>query len=401
MITIFIFLSFIFLFTFAIGKILERIRVPWIFAALLFGIILTIFNPFQSVTQSSTFEFLGYLGMYFMLFLIGFEINLKEVVKKGAWIAKSTLFIILFETAAGTLLIYFIFPFFVPLNQLFLSTTVHPLLLSIIIALSFATVGEAFLVPILDEFNLFRRKLGQAIVGIGVLDDIIELFVIILVVLFLGITSGAQHINIWTTFLSLIAMFLLAYGLRTMKKKEKEKLKFPNVELLFLFVMFIFFLFVGIGKFTEAAALGAVLAGIAMKNFIPHERLKLMESELKSVGYGLFGPIFFVWAGALTHPEEFNIWLFVLLVLFANLAKIFASYLTGRKLLGAKQSICLGVGLSVRFSTSIVIITILFKSGVISGLLFSTIVWSSIVFMFVVPFLLSHLLVRWKIAKVN
>ncbi len=401
MITIFIFLGFIFLFTFAIGKILEKIRIPWIFAAFIFGIILTILNPFQSITQSSTFEFLGYLGMYFMLFLIGFEINLNKVSKKGNWIAKSTLFIVLFETVTGTILIYFIFPFFVPLNQLFLSTTIHPLFLSIIIALSFATVGEAFLVPILDEFNLFRRKLGQAIIGIGVLDDIIELFVIILVVLFLGITAGEQHINIWTTFLSLMLMFSLVYGLRTMKKNKKDKLKFPDVELLFLLAMSIFFLFVGIGKLTGAAALGAILAGIAIKNFIPHKRLKLMESELKSVGYGLFGPIFFVWVGVSTHPEQFNLWMVVLLVLFANSAKIFASYLTGRKILGAKQSICLGIGLSVRFSTSIVIITILYKSGVISGLLFSTILWSSIIFSFMVPFLLSHLLVRWKIAKRN
>ena len=397
MVNLFLFLSIIFLVTFVIGKLLEKIRIPWIFAALLFGIILSIFNPFSLITSSPTFEFLGNLGMYFLLFLIGFEINLKEVIKKNRWIIKSTLLIILFETLVGTILIYFIFPLFVPLDQLLLSTSLHPLFLSMIIALSFATVGEAFLFPILDEFNLFRKKLGQAIVGIGVLDNIIELLVIIIVVLFLGITAGTQPINIWIAFLSLTMMFLLTYGLRTIEKRDK--IKFPEVELLFLFAIFIFFLFVGIGKLTEAAALGAILAGIAIKNFIPPQRLKLMESELKSVGYGIFGPIFFVWVGVATQPEQFNLWLVILLVLFANSAKIFASYLTGRKILGTKESICLGIGLSIRFSTSIVIVTILFKSAIISGLLFSTIIWSSIIFKFIIPFLLSHLLVRWKIAN--
>ena len=71
----------------------------------------------------------------------------------------------------------------------------------------------------------------------------------------------------------------------------------------------------------------------------------------------------------------------------------------GRKELGKKESILLGIGLSVRFSTTIIITKILFQEGLIGVELYSIIVSSSIIFNFIVPFLFSNLLVKWKIVN--
>ena len=103
MLNIFLFISVAFLFTFVVGWLLEKIRVPWIFAALLFGAILAIYNPFQDITSSEAFGFLSQLGMLFLLFMIGFQINLKELLKKKAFFIKSTLFIIFLEGLVGSL----------------------------------------------------------------------------------------------------------------------------------------------------------------------------------------------------------------------------------------------------------------------------------------------------------
>jgi Kef-type K+ transport system membrane component KefB len=59
-----------------------------------------------------------------------------------------------------------------------------------------------------------------------------------------------------------------------------------------LLAIAILFIFLGIGEYAEATALGAILAGVGLKTFIPDERLKIIENEIKAVCYGLFAPIF-------------------------------------------------------------------------------------------------------------
>jgi len=88
-----------------------------------------------------------------------------------------------------------------------------------------------------------------------------------------------------------------------------------------------------------------------------------------------------------------------LIIIISKSIKIVASYLLGRKELGEKESILLGVGLSVRFSTTIIIMNILFQEGLIGIDLYSVIITSSVIFNFIVPFLFSKLLVKWKIVN--
>ncbi|MCD6093096.1 MAG: cation:proton antiporter [Candidatus Aenigmarchaeota archaeon] len=386
MMNIFLFLCIAFLFTFLAGRLIERIRVPWIFAALIFGFLLAIYNPFSFVTSSSAFTFLAQLGMYFLLFVIGFELDLNKLKEQGGFILKSTLFIIFLEAFFGTLLVHFVFG--------------YEWLISFVVALSFATVGEAVLIPILDEFKVVNTKLGQGIIGIGALDDMIEIFVLILVMFLVGSSASVNHLNTALILVSLFALFGLAFGL-TKLKKSGAKFGFLSIENLFLFVLFVLFLFLGVGEYANATAIAALLSGIALKTFIPGERLKLIESEVKTMCYGFFAPLFFVWVGVamdISYLVSYPL-LILLVVAVSNGAKILGSLIVGRKELGIKKSVLLGVGLSVRFSTSIIIIKILLENGLIGIDLYSVIVASSIAFKFIVPVLFSNLLVRWGVSK--
>jgi len=379
---LFLFLALIFISIFIIGRLLEKIRVPWIFAALLIGALLAFNNPFEMVTSSDPFILLANLGMYFLLFVIGFEIDLTKMKKMQTFILKSTFFIIFLEAFFGTLVIHFVFG--------------YDLLISFIVALSFATVGEAILIPILDEFKIINTKLGQSIIGIGTLDDIIEIMLIIAVVFIVG-TGTNGHISISLTIGALFLLFGLAYGLTRLEEIGK-KFKFINIDMLFLFVLFVFFLFLGVGELASAAPVAALLAGIALKTFIPEKRLKKVESEVKTMCYGFFAPIFFIWIGIsidIHYIIAFPL-LVILIVVISSLAKLLGSYITGRKELGVKQSILLGIGLSVRFSTGIIIIKILLDNNIIGLELYSVLIASSVVFQFLVPILFSTFLARWE-----
>jgi len=374
-----------FLLTFLLGKTIEKIRVPWIFAALILGSLLAVYNPFPFDVISPEFSFLAKLGMYFLLFVVGFELDLKELKGKSKFIVKGTFFIIFLEAFFGTMFVYFVFRL--------------DLIVSFLVALSFATVGEAVLIPILDEFRIINTKLGQSIIGIGALDDIIEVFTLVLAAVLVG-SSTYTRFNIGIVLLSLFFLFILTIGL-TKLKEEGKQFNVLNIETLFLFVIFILFLFIGIGEYADSTALAALLAGISLKTFVPSKRLKLIESEVKTMCYGFFAPVFFLWVGfsmdmkyLISYPL-----LVLLVVLISNGSKLLGSCIIGRKELGNKQSILLGLGLSVRFSTSIVIIKILFESGLVHTGLYSVIIASTVVFTFLVPVLFSHLLVKWKIGK--
>ena len=90
--------------------------------------------------------------------------------------------------------------------------------------------------------------------------------------------------------------------------------------------------------------------------------------------------------------------LIILVILMTNVAKITSSYFVGKKVLGKKKSIVLGISLCVKFSTSIVIIKFLFENGFIQSDLYSVLIGTTIAFKFIIPLLISQLITRWNIS---
>jgi Kef-type K+ transport system membrane component KefB len=88
--------------------------------------------------------------------------------------------------------------------------------------------------------------------------------------------------------------------------------------------------------------------------------------------------------------------LILIMVLVSSFAKYLGSFIAARRELGGKQSILLGTGLLVRFSTSIVIVNILLNKGMISEELYSIIMATSIIFTIITPLIFSRLTYLWK-----
>ena len=251
------------------------------------------------------------------------------------------------------------------------------------------------LVPLLDEFKILKTKLGRAIVDIGVTGNIFEISILIIVSVIIGSHDPGR---IYLTLISLMILFLLTMGFVHFRQ-EGEQFRFMNVDTMFIFSMFVLFLFLGIGFYANAAPLAALLAGISLKTFIHQRRLNLVEKEVKAISYGFFAPLFFLWVGMSVSVDVLLKYplVILLIIVVTKSIKIISSYLLGRKELGARESILLGIGLSVKFSTTIIIVNILFQEKFIGIELYSIIITSSVIFNFVVPFIFSQLLVRWKI----
>lgn len=381
----FLFLGVCFLLFFLLGPLIEKARVPWIFSALIVGSGLAIYNPFPAIEDAPAFNMLSDLGMYFLLFIIGLEIDLAEIKKLGKLIVKTTAVVISLETLFGTLFVHYVFG--------------TDWAIAALVAMSFGTVGEAILVPILDEFKIIHTRLGQAIIGVATLDDVVELAALVWLSVLLGVKANV-HMSVGIELIAFVGMIVLTV-LLFLVKKFLPKVTIPNYNgIVLCFMLIIFFIYIGIGSLAEMEALAAILAGVVTKYFLTKEQFQLLETHTKLLTYGFLAPIFFLKVGMEMNMGYLlsNLWLVVLVILISNSAKMLGTWLTARKELGIKKSTLMGIALSVRFSTSIVIISVLYQNELIGSHLFSVLIASSILFKFIIPPLFANLLVRWNVA---
>jgi Kef-type K+ transport system membrane component KefB len=76
------------------GYLAQRyLRMPWMFSLVIFGLIFSAFGFFTQVTKSENFQLLANLGMLALLFMIGLDLNLKEIRSLGPYIAGGDLFL--------------------------------------------------------------------------------------------------------------------------------------------------------------------------------------------------------------------------------------------------------------------------------------------------------------------
>ena len=398
---VFLLIAVTFAFSLGLGFLLEKyLRMPWMFSALFLGIILSSFGLFHSTIQDETFNVLSTIGMLFLLFMIGFNLEIGQIKRFGKEMLKGAILIVGLEASIVGALLFFLFP----------AQIGNSLLVAIVVALSFATVGEAVLLPILAKFNLLKTKFGQLTLGIGTLDDILEVLSLIMIP-FLPVFLPTLRIQGFPdpalVVLDLIGTFVLTFVLVKIASKIKHVLN-NNVNFGFirpLVIMLIFFSFVVVGSFVfeSLAAISAIFGGIVARSLLPTENFQSDEKVVNFLGYIVLSPMFFLSVGAsMSFASVFVYPLLIVVILLATFgAKLSGSYLLFHKVLGKGHSLLLGLGLSVRFSTGLIVQYVLLISGLITLDLYSALIASAVVMTPIVLIALPWALCREKDALCN
>ena len=377
-----------------LGHLLQKyLRMPWMFACLFFGLLLSALGVFTSTINSDVFKLLETVGMYLLLFIIGFSIDLKKMASLKTYVVLGTVLIVGLEGLLGSLLLYFGFP----------AEVSNSFLISLIAALSFATVGEAVLLPILKEFGVIDTSFGQLTLGIGTLDDVVEVLMLALVAVlpgFLPMVRTEVFPNPLFVLLDLAAILLISvFMIKTGSavKRLLEKNHTPSY-VYSLLTMFIFFSFVALGGLVEEslATVGAIFGGMVLRGLLPKERLYENEKAVEFLGYIFLSPLFFLGVGGNVSITAIAVspLLIGLIGFVATSSKLFASYSLFRRRLGEKYSLLLGFGLSVRFSTGLIVQYVLLNSKLITPTLFSALVATAI---FMTPLIVG--VYSWGLSK--
>jgi Kef-type K+ transport system membrane component KefB len=261
-------------------------------------------------------------------------------------------------------------------------------LVAIVVTLSFATVGEAVLLPILSKFGLLKTRFGQLTLGIGTLDDILEVLTLLIIPflpIFLPKLSVQGFPDPAFVIADLIGISILTLLLVKIASRAKFLLinhsKFDFIRPIVIMLVFFTFIFVGGFVFESLAAVSAIFGGIVARSLLPTENFQSDEKVVNFLGYIVLSPIFFLGVGASMSFSSILVYpVLIAVILLSTLgAKLSGSYLLFRKTLGQKHSPLLGLGLSVRFSTGLIVQCILLISGLISQELYSALVGTAVI----------------------
>jgi len=362
-----------------IGYLINKyLQMPWMFTVVVFGMVLSSLGWFKGAMGSPSFQFLAKMGMLFFLFTIGVDLDLGEIRKLGGYIAGGDILLTLTEGFLIALLLFFAFPAFVS----------HSFGVALLCGVAFGTVGEVILLAILKEFGLEKTRFGQLALGIGVFDDIFEILALAAIVALPAFTGGGAQDAAWhksvTIVVSLVGIVLvtvlLSWAARHLRR-YLERIPADSFVAPFIILMTIFaFISLGGSGAENMGVIAAIFSGVAVSQVLPAKLVQQYKKPVFFVGNIFLGPFFFLSLGGsmsfsalLTYPL-----LIVAIMAISLLSRMAMSYLLFHGLLGRRQSLVMGVGLTAKFSTSVISENLLFTSGLIAQPLYSTIMASYI-----------------------
>ncbi|MFQ5354812.1 MAG: cation:proton antiporter, partial [Thermodesulfobacteriota bacterium] len=237
--------------------LLSRFRIPGILGAL-FVAMAAHYTPLGerllAAPLHDSFSFLAELGVLFLLFYIGLQIDLKEMRKMSGDILWCTVLNTSVPFLLGTAV------------MLWLG---YGWLLAFVIGLTRMPTAEAVIVPILDEFQLIRTRVGAFIIGAGTLDDVIEVFLVAVVSVWIGNKAGGMGGftgEVLGIGLGLLVFIIIAWVCRRwLLLPLGQWLPRRPRNLLFLSIV-VLFGFGGLSQYTGLGlVVGAITAGILMR----------------------------------------------------------------------------------------------------------------------------------------
>ncbi|WP_160720813.1 monovalent cation:proton antiporter family protein [Bacillus sp. USDA818B3_A] len=272
--------------------ILHRLKLnfmPVVVAEIIMGLIIGK-SGFNIVHEDAWLSTLSTLGFIFLMFLSGLEIDFtafsgskkRKILPNGK--TEPNTFV------AATAIFAGIFIFSLALSYVFVLAGFidNAFLMTLIIS----TISLGVVVPTLKEAHLMKTVIGQIILLIAVIADLVTM---ILLAVFVSIYE-AGHGNTWL----LLILFAAGVVLYVIGKKFKtrtfiETLSTGTVQIGTRAVFTLIIVLVGLSETVGAEnILGAFLAGVLVSLLSPNQEL---VHKLDSFGYGFLIPIFFVMVG--------------------------------------------------------------------------------------------------------
>ncbi|MDI9634148.1 MAG: cation:proton antiporter [Methanolinea sp.] len=327
---------------------------------------------------------LAHLGAVILLFVIGFEFKLKEIVKPAYG----------FIALVGVIL-----PWIGGYATAVWAGMEFPTALFVGTALTATSI--AITANVLQEMNKLHTDAARAIIGAAVMDDVLSLIALAITG---DVVAGAFHPSVILVILVKVVAFLVAAGAFGILVVNRFLMRLDNTsfvarypEFIFIFAMTFAFLYAMVAEMVGLSAIvGAFIAGIAFERLTLRKSLDVKEgAEYLKI---IFASIFFVSLGIVADFRALTggiLPFVVVLTLVAIGTKVVGCAIPAR-LAGIcrKDALVIGFGMAPRGEVAMIVALIGLEQGYIGQAVFIAIIVMSLATTLVTPILYRNWLYR-------
>ena len=259
--------------------VLGRLRIPHIIGMILAGVVIGE-HGFNILARDSSFELFGKVGLYYIMFLAGLEMNMGD-----------------FKQNRGTAVVLGLLAFVIPMALGFITNMTvlkYGFITSVLLASMYAS-HTLVAYPIVIRYGVSRhRSVSIAVGGTAVTDTLTLLVLAVIGGLFKG--ESSEMFWLWLVVKVIFLGFLIIFFFPRIGRWFFRK--YDDNVMQFIFVLAMVFLGAGLMEFVGMEGiLGAFLAGLVLNRLIPH--VSPLMNHLEFVGNALFIPYFLIGVGML------------------------------------------------------------------------------------------------------
>ena len=291
--------------------IMGKLRIPHIVGMVLAGMLIGKYG-LNILERDSSFELFGEVGLYYIMFLAGLEIDMNGL-KNNSW--KVVGFGVL------TFAVPFILVFLSCLYMLHYSAVASLLLGSVL--------GSNSLIayPIVCKYGLQKHNSVTLCVGASMISVTFALVVLAAIV---GTYNNGTGIGFWLLFILKFAAYIGAAVYCIPRITRWFLRRYSDAVMQYIFIMGILFLSAAITDMLGMEGVfGAFFAGLMLNRYIPH--VSPLMNRIEFIGNALFIPYFLIGVGMLINVRVlFEGWstafITFCLVFFGTVGKALAAY---------------------------------------------------------------------------
>lgn len=368
-----------------LGELCRRYKQPAIIGEILAGIILGptllgrycpgVFHSIFLATPKSAaaFDGLANIGIILLMFIAGFEIDMKQIRKDGKPATLISLIGILFPFTVGFFTAWFFY------HQIFNNSNVNPLVTALFFGTALSITALSVITKILMDLDILKTKIGNLVITSAMIDDFLGwiLFSIIMQLLH-NDTKSNPYISI--IMVLCFAIFMVTIGRWLVNKILSVAQKYLKIGRVITLAICLCFLSAIITELLGVRAVfGAFLMGVALGDsefFTDRHRLILYQFTVN-----IIAPLFFASVGLrLNFVANFNLNIVLIIIAIACITKLIgagvASRLSG---LNKNESIAVAFGMNARGSQEIVLGLLALQAKIIDDKVFEGLVVMTIV----------------------
>ena len=303
--------------------IMGKLRIPHIIGMVLAGVLLGQYG-FNILQRDDSFELFGRVGLYYIMFLAGLEMDMEGVKRN-----------------TRQFLIFGLLTCLVPLGLTYLMAATllrYPPPAAFLLGCIMAS-NTLIAYPIIGRYGLQRHPSVTLSVGSSMISLFLALVMIAGLAGSYSTTAGGSAGQAWTSaggfwllFVVKLAVYIGSMLWLIPHLARYFLRRYSDAVMQFIFVLSVMFLNAALTSFIGLEGIfGAFLSGLILNRYIPH--VSPLMNRLEFTGNALFIPYFLIGVGMLINVRTLTggpyvLWVVLLIAFFGTFGKAVAAYLS-------------------------------------------------------------------------